>query len=342
MTAETISERQFAPCPMSKSGGFVMKNILVSQTIEFSGALGGGSAITCTAAAVQRLVNHVASPTTADDVFYMDITQSTGGKRSMYVINTMTATSGNNTAGRFRAESAGASKASGETYGVHAQGICNAGLHGAVVNALYGEAIAKPTSAGRAERAAFTAAATIPSSSRRTYPVSAFGTTESDSLLVISTVIGPECVCVAATRMFPLRTPISLSIRVRARCALCLPTKITSHETSTTCVVPLDRYIADASSGSCMPVLYRRTCGYPNRNCESCGVMSTVAAPASNDSAIDASSCTKQWKCDRTSAPGTEDRVHHTDQMWAGQTGLGIGVYDFPALLYAFRAGWHE
>ena len=158
MTAETIGERLFAPCPMARNGGFRGKNFTVTQTIEFTGALGGGSAITCVAAAVQRLVNHVASPTTADDVFYMDITQSTGGKRSMYVINTMTATTGNNTAGRFRAESAGATKTSGETYGVHAQGIVNAGKVGQVVNAVYGEAIAKATSTVAYLRGGFFAA----------------------------------------------------------------------------------------------------------------------------------------------------------------------------------------
>ena len=142
---ETIAEGIDPPCPRAVKGGFQMKNITVTQVIDFTGEAGGEGVITVTGTGVSRLIHVVATPGTVDRMVYIDVTHATGGKEVMYVISTMTATSGNNTAGRFRAESAGATKSSGETYGVHAQGISMGGLAAAVVNAAYMEAIAKTT-----------------------------------------------------------------------------------------------------------------------------------------------------------------------------------------------------
>lgn len=142
---ETIAENIDAPCPRAVDGGFQMKNLTVTQTIDFTGAAGGEGVIQCTSTSVSRLIHHVATPTTVDRVVYIDITH-TSGKEVMYITSTMTATSGSSTAIRARGESDGATKTSGETVGVHAQGIVNAGKVGATVNALYAEAIAKGTS----------------------------------------------------------------------------------------------------------------------------------------------------------------------------------------------------
>jgi hypothetical protein len=43
------------------------------------------------------------------------------------------------------------------------------------------------------------------------------------------------------------------------------------------------RYNAQLSNRSCTPVLFRRTCGYPERKIDSGGVISMAAAPAEND-----------------------------------------------------------
>lgn len=157
---ETISEPVKWAGPAFRKGGLKFKNARVEQCIQFIPPTGSTTegALSTTSTLVSRFIHVVNTPATVDRMFYMDVTHATGGKEVMYVISTMTATSGNNTAGRFRAESAGATKTSGETYGVHAQGIANEGKAAVVVNAIYGEAIAKPTSTVTYLRGGFFAA----------------------------------------------------------------------------------------------------------------------------------------------------------------------------------------
>lgn len=142
---ETIAENIDPPCPRAVDGGFQMKNLTVTQSIDFTGAAGGEGVLTVTGTGVSRLIHVVNTPGTVDRMIYLDIAH-TSSKEVMYIISTMNATSGNSTAIRARAESDGATKTSGETRGVHAQGIVNAGKVGSTVNALWAEAIAKGTS----------------------------------------------------------------------------------------------------------------------------------------------------------------------------------------------------
>jgi hypothetical protein len=142
---ETIAEQPDGPCPAASKGGFKVKNLTVEQTILFNGDKGGEGVLQTTDADVSRFIHIVSTPTTVDRMIYVDVTHASG-KEVMYIISTMTATTGDSSAIRARGESAGATKTSGETRGVHAQGIANSGLAGATVNAVYAEAIAKGTS----------------------------------------------------------------------------------------------------------------------------------------------------------------------------------------------------
>jgi hypothetical protein len=156
---ETISEPVRYPGPAWRRGGAKAKNLRMTGPIQFVPNTGETleGAISTTDAKVSRLIHVVSTPSTVDRMLYIDVTHSSG-KEAAYIISTNTATSGDNTALRARGESDAATKSSGETRGVHAQGIANASKVAVTVNALYAEAIAKGTSTVTTLRGAFIAA----------------------------------------------------------------------------------------------------------------------------------------------------------------------------------------
>jgi len=107
--------------------------------------LSSGS-FTVTAAAVSRAIDIQVPPTSADRQLYMDIDYGANNKEAVYVISSSAKTSGETTAGRFRAQGKAAGASTAELRGVHAQGIAFAALFAGTVNAVYAEAIAKGTS----------------------------------------------------------------------------------------------------------------------------------------------------------------------------------------------------
>jgi hypothetical protein len=144
---DSIAEGLRYETPGARKGGTRFKNLTVNDQIEVKPLTGKTVAgfIKDVDTKVSQLIYCVKTPATVERMVYIDVTH-TSGKEVMYVISTMTATTGDSTAIRARGESAGATKSSGETRGVHAQGIANASKAGATVNALYAEAIAKGTS----------------------------------------------------------------------------------------------------------------------------------------------------------------------------------------------------
>ena len=111
-------------------------------------------------------------------------------------------------------------------------------------------------------RHAFTAASTMPSSRLRTYRGSALGTTGSASLTEHSRRSAGRNGCAwPRSCMLAAGTPVSRSMRFRARRAVSRPTKTASLATSISGVRPSERNKAELSSRSWTPVLIRSTNG---------------------------------------------------------------------------------
>jgi hypothetical protein len=157
--ADTIAEPSRYETPAARKGGMRVKNLRCNNQIEATPLAGTTVTgwIKNTSARVSRLIDSDSTPTSVDEMVYIKAVYSSGTPL-MYLINNMTATSGEARALRARMELAAASSSTAAGYAVHAQGIAYASKYAGTINALYAEAIAKGTSTVTTLRGAFIAA----------------------------------------------------------------------------------------------------------------------------------------------------------------------------------------
>lgn len=123
--------------------------------ISFTGTI--ATAIKSTAAGLSQLINVTSTPTSNDEMIYLDINYGANNDEAVYVRATSATNSGETIALRARCMAAHASASGGEHRAIYAQGICNDNLWGGTITAYQGECIAKTGSTATSYRGFFIA-----------------------------------------------------------------------------------------------------------------------------------------------------------------------------------------